>query len=219
MTSPTAVRQSFIACLENSRLLTDPYNHWLLSDALPEETADGIADLPWGPPAVLETYGKRETNNASRTYFSAENRAKYKACDDVAQAFQSPEVVSAIQKTCNVDLTGTSLRIEYCQDTDGFWLEPHTDIGVKKYTMLVYLSKEPGSENWGTDVNDAQGNLVRRAPYAFNDGLIFIPASNTWHGFAKRPIDGVRKSIIVNYVGPEWRARQELCFPDTPIAA
>jgi hypothetical protein len=27
-----------------------------------------------------------------------------------------------------------------------------------------------------------------------------------------RPIQDVRKSILVNHVGPEWRARHELCF-------
>ncbi|AWK87572.1 2OG-Fe(II) oxygenase [Azospirillum thermophilum] len=219
MTSPAeAVSLSFLRCLETSRLATSPYNHWLLSRALPEDSADAIAALPWTPPTVLETYGKRETNNASRTYFSVENRGTYPVCEEVARAFQSRAVIDAIQKTCSVDLAGTFLRIEYCQDTDGFWLEPHTDIGVKKYTMLIYLSKGPGCEDWGTDVLDGTKTIVARAPYAFNEGLIFIPGTDTWHGFAKRPINGVRKSIIVNYVGPEWRARHELCFPDQPVA-
>ena len=84
--------------------------------------------------------------------------------------------------------------------------------------MLIYLSKGANCSHWGTDVLDESRTVVARAPYAFNEGLIFIPGSNTWHGFEKRPIDGVRKSIIVNYVGPEWRARQELCFPDKPVA-
>jgi len=61
-------------------------------------------------------------------------------------------------------LTGTSLRIEYCQDCEGFWLSPHTDIGVKKFTMQIYLSNEPGSRDWGTDLLDEQKALVRRAP-------------------------------------------------------
>jgi hypothetical protein len=109
------------------------------------------------------------------------------------------------------------LRIEYCQDCAGFWLSPHTDIGVKKFTMQIYLSQEPGSREWGTDLLNEQKTLVRRAPSTFNAGMIFIPGSNTWHAFAKRPIQGVRKSILVNYVGPEWRARHELCFPDQPV--
>ena len=218
MTSPSAVRESFVRCLADSRPCSVPYRHWLLSNALPEDAAAGIAALPWEPAAVRETYGKRETNNASRTYFGAEAQARFPVCAAVADAFQSREVIEAIQRTCAVRLSGPNLRIEYCQDVDGFWLEPHTDLGVKKYTMLIYLSREPGCEDWGTDVLDAAGTLVARAPYAFNEGLIFIPGADTWHGFAKRPINGVRKSIIVNYVGPEWRARHELAFPDTPVA-
>lgn len=217
MISSDAVTQSFLRCLDTSRMSDRPYRHWLLAEALPEDAAEAIAALPWGPPPVSDTYGKRETNNASRTYFGAENRAAHPVCEALAQAFQGRAVTGAIERTCGVDLAGSSLRIEYCQDTDGFWLEPHTDIGVKRYTMLIYLSKGPNCADWGTDVLDGTRTIVARAPYAFNEGLIFIPASDTWHGFAKRPIDGVRKSIIVNYVGPEWRARQELCFPEQPI--
>ena len=80
--------------------------------------------------------------------------------------------------------------------------------------MLVYLSTEPGSEAWGTDILDANLNLVATAPYKRNAGLIFIPGADTWHGFHRRPINGVRRSLIINYVKPEWRSRHELAFPD-----
>jgi hypothetical protein len=33
-------------------------------------------------------------------------------------------------------------RVEYAQDVDGFWLEPHTGLGVKTFTTLLYLSTE-----------------------------------------------------------------------------
>ena len=95
---------------------------------------------------------------------------------------------------------------------DGFWLEPHLDISVKLFTMLVYLSGEPELYDAGTDIYDAtpEHRLVATAPYEKNKGLIFIPGTNTWHGFTKRPIHGVRKSVIVNWVTPEWRDRWEL---------
>lgn len=218
MTTPATIQESFLASLSASRLAPAPYRHWLLEDALPPAAGDAIAALPWVAPDRSETYGKRETNNASRSYFSVEHRAEHPVCEQVAQAFQSRAVTGALEETCGIDLTGTSLRIEYCQDKDGFWLESHTDIGVKKFTMLIYLSRDPGAEDWGTDIMDRDGRVLGRAPYAFNKGLIFVPGAETWHGFAKRPINGIRKSIIVNYVGPEWRARHELCFPDAPVA-
>jgi hypothetical protein len=40
--------------------------------------------------------------------------------------------------------------------------------------------------------------------------MIFIPAENTWHGYTPRTIDGVRKSIIVNYVTKDWKDTYEL---------
>ncbi|MFY7958508.1 MAG: 2OG-Fe(II) oxygenase, partial [Elsteraceae bacterium] len=123
----------------------------------------------------------------------------------------------AFETLCGVSLAGGYLRVEYCLDSKGFWLEPHTDIGAKLFTHLIYLSTGPGSEAWGTDLLRPDGELVARAPATPNSGLIFIPASDSWHGFAPRPIEGVRRTLIVNYVREEWRARHELCFPEQPV--
>ena len=191
-----------------------PFRHWLLTDILPPGVGAAICGLPIPAPAIADTLGKRETNNATRTHFGAENRARFPVCDDLARALQQGPAVDAIQRICGIDLEGTNLRIEYCQDSDGFWLESHTDIGVKKFTFLIYLS---GAENLGTDLMSARGDVLGSAPFAPNRGLIFIPGADTWHGFRRRPIAGVRRSLIVNYVGPEWRARHELAFPGRPV--
>ena len=49
--------------------------------------------------------------------------------------------------------------------------------------------------------------------------MVFVPSGITYHGFELRRIEGVRKSVIINYVTNEWRAREQLAFPDKPIAA
>ncbi|OYV33337.1 MAG: hypothetical protein B7Z81_11520, partial [Acidocella sp. 20-61-6] len=102
--------------------------------------------------------------------------------------------------------------IEYCQDVDGFWLEPHRDIAVKLFTMLIYVSEDPALFDAGTDIYDdtPAHNLVASVPYEKNRGLIFIPGAASWHGFSKRPIRGLRQSLIINYVSPDWRAVDEL---------
>jgi hypothetical protein len=212
------VTAAFVRCLENSRCVSSPYRHWLLQDALPAEVAKEIVSLEWPPAPLGDTYGKRETHNTDRSHINAARIAKYPVCAAVAEAFQGGDVVAALEKTCGVDLTGTSLRIEFCQDREGFWLEPHTDIGAKRFTMLIYLSDAPGCEEWGTDVLDENLELVHRAPAAYNQGVIFIPAHNTWHSFKPRPISGLRRTLMLNYVGPEWRARHELCFPEQAVA-
>ncbi len=218
MTTTSDIRRSFCVSLEHSKQGTVPYRHWLLRDTLPPEVCDGLTALPFTAPVVLETYGKRETNNASRTYFTPAARGHTPAVDALAHAFQHRETTGLIERRCGVTLAGSLLRIEYCQDTDGFWLEPHTDIGVKRFTLLIYLSLGPDSETWGTDILAGPDQPVCTVPAPFNSGLVFIPSTDTWHGFHKRVITGIRKSIIVNYVGPEWRSRHELAFPEAPIA-
>jgi hypothetical protein len=208
---------SFLGALDRSTRLTEPYRHWLMTDILPAPAAAELKDLPVPAPDGLVFNGRRETNNSTRFYFNAEAQARFPGARALAEAFQAPETVAAIEKECKVDLTNTNLRLEYCQDTDGFWLEPHTDIGVKQFTMLIYLSTGPGSEEWGTDVYDGDFNHVHQAPCLFNSGLIFIPGADTWHGVAPRKIVGIRKSIIINYVAADWRARHELAYPETPV--
>ena len=116
------------------------------------------------------------------------------------------------------DLAGTYVRLEYAQDIDGFWLEPHTDLGVKRFTMLIYLN-EGGShgDDRGTDLFAAPDRWAKRAPFEDNTALIFVPGGDTWHGMSKRPIAGVRRSVIMNYVTQDWRAREQLAFPDKPV--
>jgi hypothetical protein len=194
-----------------------PYRHWLLRNVLPDELCTAVAKLPFAPPAIEDTLGKRETHNSERIFVTPENRLRYSACAALAETFQDEATTGLLTDMTGVDLGGSYLRIECCLDRDGFWLEPHTDIGAKLFTMLVYLSDDPNAEDWGTDLMDANGNVVGRAPGSFNTGLIFIPASDSWHGFVKRQITGLRRSLIVNYVKPEWRSRHELAFFDQPV--
>jgi hypothetical protein len=212
MVAPNAVALHFLACLANSERRTFPFPYWLLSGALPSSVVDAIVGLPFLPPGEVRFDGRRETNNSTRVYFSPENQRRFPVCRDLADAFKHPLVTSAIERETGTDLSLGHLRIEYCQDVDGFWLEPHVDIPVKLFTMLVYLSAEPELRQAGTDIYDAtpEHNLVATAPYERNKGLIFIPGKDTWHGFSQRPINGVRKSIIINYVAPTWRDTFEL---------
>ncbi len=211
--------ESLISALDRSYFGAEPYRHWLPEDMLPVDVCKGLDALPATPPKIEDTLGRRETHNSSRLFFGVEARAKYPVCEALASALQSERVVDKLEKICDVDLRGGHLRIEYCLDTEGFWLEPHTDIGAKLFTMLIYLSEDPGSEAWGTDILDRDLKIVATTPYRRNAGLIFIPGADTWHGFHKRPIQGVRRSLIVNYVKPEWRGRHELAFPDRLAAA
>lgn len=190
-----------------------PFDHWLLEGVLPPALLDGIRDLPYDPIPVSLDAGTREVNNAVRVFLTPSVCNTYVACAQLTDAFHDRRVVGAIEEVCGIELTGTQLRVEYCLDTDGFWLEPHTDIAPKKLTMLVYLSTEPEAEALGTDLYDADKAWVGRAPAAPNSGLMFVPGPDTWHGFQRRPFDCVRRSLIINYVTSDWRAVHELNPP------
>ncbi len=217
MISAAAIKDQFFTCLDHSQAGTKPYPHWFLKDVFPHGVCNAIRAIPLDPPRIEDTKGKRETHNETRTFILPEDRGRLDVCPELAEALQDGATVRKLESTCGITLKGGFLRIEYCQDTAGFWLEPHTDIGVKLFTMLVYLSTDPGSEKWGTDIFDEDLNHVATAPYQFNWGLIFIPGANTWHGFQKRPINGVRKLIIVNYVKDEWRDRHQLAYPNQAV--
>lgn len=194
-----------------------PYPHWLLSGILPDSAIDAICALPFAAPQISDTMGRRETNNSTRQFFSPREQADFPVCAALASAFQGRAWLNALQKRCGINLTDRFLRIEYCQDVNGFWLEPHTDIGAKFFTMLIYLNDSPPGEAWGTDIYETPDHRLGPAPAGRNQGLIFIPSQNSWHGFEQRPITGIRRSLIVNYVTPAWRARHELAFPEQPV--
>ncbi len=214
----TVVAEQFIASLQNSERHAKPWRHWLLDDLYPADLVAELDSLPFAPPTGVLHEGRREVNNSVRVFFDAATQAEHSCTAKLVDAMLDPRVLTAIEHECDIDLGNSLLRMEYCMDVGDFWLEAHTDIAVKKFTMLLYLSTGPGSDNCGTDVLavDEPHALVGEAPFGFNKGTLFIPGKDTWHGFHKRKIVGVRKSIIINYVTNDWRARHELTS-DRPV--
>ena len=208
---------TFLLSLENAGEEARPFRHWLLHDVLAPETLAGLKEWPHAAPTVRYALGRREENNPTRRYVDADAIGSSAPARSLAAAFQDARVTAAIETQCGARLAGTNLRIEYAQDMEGFWLEPHTDIGVKAFTMFVYLHDQDESRDWGTDLFSDGSTHAKRLPFVDNTGVIFIPGRDTWHGFLPRQIDGVRRSLIVNYVTCEWRNRHELAYPDKPI--
>ena len=214
--------QDVVATLEESFRSGErhekPYPHWFITKCLPDEAIPAIDGLPFPAPSLGGVSGKREVHNATRKYFDVENRQRFEVVGAVSDAFQDTRITTAVKERFGTDVTGAYLRIEYAQDTNGFWLEPHTDLGVKLFTCLLYVSDDPRHSDLGTDIYDAEKRHVGRSPFNPNGAMVFVPSDDTFHGFEERPIAGVRKSLIINYVTDEWRAREQLAFPDRPIA-
>lgn len=212
------IGEQFLKALRGAEPQDAPYRHWILNDLFPADTLAALQALPFPAPDLEGVSGTREVHNASRVYLDVANQERYDVCREVAAALQDRAVVRSIGETFGADLDGTYLRIEHAQDTDGFWLEPHTDIGVKRFTLLGYISGDPSHADLGTDIYADKQTWFAAAPFMPNVAMVFVPSNHTWHGFRKRPIKGVRKSIIINYVTSDWRAREQLCFPEEPVS-
>ncbi|HEY7853154.1 MAG TPA: 2OG-Fe(II) oxygenase [Caulobacteraceae bacterium] len=214
-----AVRASLLAAFARADPDESPYRHWSVSEVFPPGLSGELRRLPFSTPDLHGVSGKRELHNDQRHYFDSANNARFEACGAVADAFQSREVADAIESATGADLAGSYVRLEYAQDTDGFWLQPHTDLGVKRFTMLIYLADGAEQANLGTDIYESPKAWAKRSAFVDNTALVFVPADNTWHGLEPRPIAGVRKSVIMNYVTDGWRERGQLAYPDTPVRA
>ena len=195
----------------------EPYRHWIVNAVFPAAVADDLSRLAFPTVKLAGVSGKRELHNDQRCYFNAATNARRPICAAIAEAFQSAKVAQAIERHTGAELAGSFVRLEYAQDTDGFWLEPHTDLGVKTFTMLIYLDGGEGQTDLGTDIYRDRGAWAQRTPFTPNTALVFVPSDNTWHGLARRPIKGVRRSVIMNYVTKGWIDRSQLAFPDRPV--
>lgn len=211
----SALRQS----VRTSEAHAEPYRHWFLRDVFPAPVYEALKVMPFPVADIGGVSGTREAHNADRVYFSGDNLDEFENCRAAAEAFQDEETVALFADAFGSKLAGSFVRIEYAQDTDGFWLKPHTDIGVKMFTMLIYMSDDPRHADLGTDIYADADTHVSRSPFAPNAAMIFVPSDRTWHGFERRPISGVRRSLIVNYVTNDWRAREQLAFPQEPVLA
>ena len=91
---------------------------------LPASVCRDIIALPIQPVAV-DTQGKRDSHNEVRRFFSPTRQDEFPVMRLVAQAFQrsAPILRARWKDSCGVKLSGGYLRVEYCQDRDGFWLE------------------------------------------------------------------------------------------------
>lgn len=214
-----SIFDSFTGALARAESSDVPYQHWILNDLFPPKILKDLQALEFPLQELDGVSGKREHHNDSRHYFDQNTIPEFPVAHAVASVFQTPQMVRAVQDFFSVDLEGTFLRLEYAQDTTGFWLQPHTDLGVKRLTVLLYLSDEDGHETLGTDIYASEAEWTARSPFALGTALAFVPGANTYHGFEKRPINGIRKSLILNYVTTDWRDRTQLCYPQETVTA
>jgi hypothetical protein len=213
----TVDSQQLWTSLDQSEIKEDPYRHYILKDLFDSDLVEDLLALPFEPHQLDYRAGTREEFNSVRHYITPQIIEQHGAAQRISDAFLAPSLIQKLEAMGGIVLKDSLLRIEYAIDSDKFWLKPHTDLGVKLVTLLIYLSKDENAASWGTDIYQDADHFHSTVPYQSNTALLFFPTDKTWHGFEPRSINGVRKSLIVNFVTQEWRNRQELVHPTRPV--
>ena len=170
------ITNNFIRSLSKSSVYQYPFRHWVLANSLPLEVLESIIRISVEAPSTEALVGTQRSEFEGRFFFSPNNRSVFRVCDDVARAFQSLKVIQAIEACADIKLTNTQLRIEYTQDCDGYFLEPHTDtIDPKRFTLVVTLPRVPHLEAMWTDLYDTDHTYVSTQPKTISGGLAFVP--------------------------------------------
>ena len=161
---PAAIAEHFCGALRSCTVKEEYYRRWVLKDVLPESLCVGVLVLPICPPWIDECGGVRDLNknNLKRSFFAPKLREDFPACQAFAEAFQRPEVARLFSETLGIpEIDGSYLRIEYIQDTDGAWLEPHRDIHEKLLLHGHLSDHRPRSEELGHRYLRPRSEMVR----------------------------------------------------------
>ena len=133
--------------------------------------------------------GKRIDKDGSRIWMHQYDYDTYK---NVCNFFKDLETKKFFGEITGQDYLNLKTRIELCKDTEGSWLEEHTDDIAKKFTLQLYLSD--------TNVSTVFDNTSSSATK--NSGWFFSNTGKEKHGLP--PLQNDRISIIVNYVDENW---------------
>jgi hypothetical protein len=203
-----ASSSAFRRSLANASRFDLPFRHWILDSVFEEELMNSFEALAFKP-LKLRGDGSR-VSLPPAAFLNEATCARYPVLSRVVDIFSDRAAVEDLERQCGITLENTFLRISYHVDAHGFWLRPHTDLAVKCLSLIVLVKHNASDEPIGTEMYDCSGTLVGRAPSRDNSGLMFVPNSNTFHGFTERRLTGTRSTLVVNFVSDAWVNRDEL---------
>jgi len=178
--------------------------HWfLVNQAFDDNTIEKIHSLFTNNPLITKFDGRRAAANEFRQFITRDNDT-----DRIFAPLDTPGARAYFTEITGVDCSEGKLRVELCQDAPGFYLENHIDIPEKLLTLLVFVGEGP--LYWGTSIFDEDNEYVRTVPFRHNAGWLTHKNAEIVHGVRENTIDGLRKSVIINYVVGDWRDTEQL---------
>lgn len=198
--------EAVVASFNNAPEQDYPFQHWEVENMLPDALTSQILAIRIPKTQGFVYDGTRASDSKltpggtppKRMFITPDIAAEYPFFKDLVDTFLSQEVCDIVKNKFGVDTNGLFLRVEYINDFDGFFLEPHKDIIEKQFTLLLFQGEGP--EHMGTDFYDSDFNVVKTVKFGHNRGYVFTPCENSWHGLERKPIPDRRASLLINYV-------------------
>lgn len=189
-----------------------PFVHFFAEGcSVPDDVAVELQSIAEENNTCFGTATGSRADYGNRAFIKRTDGSRYSR--EIMQYFEyinSSEGRRAVGDQFDVELLGADLRIELVSDVNGFFQVPHLDTKDKRITWLTYLGDVAENGEVGTDLYSNESQFYKSAPWGFNNGLVFRPSENSWHGFTKgKVIQGIRKVLIINFVD-DWNDKHEL---------
>lgn len=180
-----------------------PWEYFIIDNFLPKNILLSLK--------TLKINSDNSQCNGTRTpvinrYFFTPEKSDNKTLE-VVNFFQTN--TTAFEKQFGYDLSNSYIRIELAQDDNNFWQVPHIDTLEKRITIIVYIE---GKGDLGTDLYSSPNEEYHtRLEWKINRCFVFKTDKTKWHGFTKRPFEGNRKVLLINYVDKnKWKSKDQV---------
>jgi len=180
-----------------------PWEYFIIDDFLPEDILMSLQDIKIN--SDNSKCDGSKTNIVKRYLYTPQKTDTTTSA--VVDFFRNN--TKLFEKQFGYNLSDSYMRIELAQDNDNFWQVPHIDTLEKRITIIVYIQ---GKGDLGTDLyTSPDQHYHTRLEWKPNRCFVFKTDETKWHGFTKRPFDGNRKVLLINYVDKnKWKSKDQV---------
>lgn len=174
-----------------------PFTHYIVKRVFCEKELSEIQKIDLK--LHSEKLDGERSSNQNRFFITQSNINDNFVFKRIIDYFKRDSVISMFEKESGRTIKGNYLRVEFLEDKESSWLEPHRDIEEKLLSLIIYLNDSNESEENGTSLYDENKEKVKTVPFINNSGFYFFAGTNTWHGLEPVKIKKSRKAVMINY--------------------
>lgn len=184
--------------IETATVDWEPYWHVVIENTLHPELFEAV-EIDW-PDYDSVAYNRNvPDHNQNRKIYNpntSEGIVFWKEYyDNIIDHKDIIEAVYNLEDLTN-DCTWTSSNI--WEDYKGYSVSNHYDAYTISVAWQAYVYCS-GGERWGTSLNDADGNCIKKFPFTPNTSWLMRVDANSWHSCD--PVDcDVRRSIMARFM-------------------